>query len=160
MHQKGTVTEYVEEFSTLVDQLAAYESEANPLYYAMHFVDGLWDDIRNMVMIQCPPTYDSACALTLVQEEVVESSSRKEFKPYEPISQRMAHRTMMPLPLPPKPDKGMVPSTAHDKRSTEAARASSPDDKVQALKEYRRARGMCDRCAEKWVYGHKCSSTM
>jgi hypothetical protein len=67
---------------------------------------------------------------------------------------------MMPLPLPPKPDKGMVPSTAHDKRSTEAARAVSPDDKVQALKEYRRARGMCDRCAEKWVYGHKCSSTV
>jgi hypothetical protein len=29
----------------LVDQLVAYESDANPLYYAMRFVDGLRDDI-------------------------------------------------------------------------------------------------------------------
>jgi hypothetical protein len=35
------VAAYVEEFSALVDQLCAYEANANPLYYAMHFVDGL-----------------------------------------------------------------------------------------------------------------------
>jgi hypothetical protein len=160
IRQKGTVIEYVEEFSTLVDQLAAYESKANPLYYAMRFVDGLRDDIRSMVMIQHPPTYDSACALALVQEEAVESSHRKEFKRYEPISHRMAHRSALPLPLPPKSDKGVVPSSVDDKRTTEAARARSPDDKVWALKQYRRARGLCDRCAEKWLYGHKCSSTL
>jgi hypothetical protein len=160
IRQKGTATEYVEEFSALNDQLATYESEANPLYYTMCFVDGLQYDIRSMVMIQRPPTYDSACALALVQEEVVDSDRRKEFKRYEPISHQMAHRPVMPLPLPLKLDKGLVPSTADGKRSTEAARAGSPDDKVQALKQYQHARGLCDRCAEKWVYGHKCSSTV
>jgi hypothetical protein len=103
-------------------------------------------------MIQRSPTYDSACALALVQEEAVDSGQRKEFKRYEPISHRMAHRSTVPLPLPPKPDKGLVPSTADDKRSTEATRAGSPNDKVRALKQYRRARGLCDRCGEMGVW--------
>jgi hypothetical protein len=45
------VNDYVMQFSELVDQLMSYESEANPLYYAMHFVDGLKQGIRGMVMI-------------------------------------------------------------------------------------------------------------
>jgi hypothetical protein len=49
--QQGSVTEYVDQFSTLIDQLATYEAEANPLYYTMRFVDGLKDDIKSIVMI-------------------------------------------------------------------------------------------------------------
>jgi hypothetical protein len=66
--------------------------------------------------IQLPPTYDSACVLALVQEEAVESDRQKEIKRYEPISHRMSHRSALPLPLPPKPDKGVVPSSVDDKR--------------------------------------------
>jgi hypothetical protein len=35
---------------------------------------------------------------------------------------------------------------------------NSTDDKMRALKQYGRARGLCDRCAEKWVYDHKCAA--
>jgi hypothetical protein len=42
---------YVDQFSTLVDQLTAYESEPNPSYYATRLVDGLREDIKSMVMI-------------------------------------------------------------------------------------------------------------
>jgi hypothetical protein len=64
--------------------------------------------------------------------------------------------------LPPahKVDKAVSVSGAEDSRSTEAARAPSVDDKLRALKQYRRACGLCDRCAEKWVYGHKCAATV
>jgi hypothetical protein len=34
IRQSGSVIEYVDQFSTLVDQLAAYEPNANPLHYA------------------------------------------------------------------------------------------------------------------------------
>jgi hypothetical protein len=34
--QIGHVVDCVEQFSTLMDQLVAYELDANPLYYAMH----------------------------------------------------------------------------------------------------------------------------
>lgn len=52
-----------------------------------------------------------------------------------------------------------MPNT-EDKRGVEGARASSTDDKLRSLRSYRQARGLCDKCAEKWVYGHKCAPTV
>jgi hypothetical protein len=40
----------------------------------------------------------------------------------------------------------------------EAAKPGSTDDKLAALRHFRRARGLCDKCAEKWSYGHKCTA--
>jgi hypothetical protein len=74
IHQITSVTAYVDQFFALVDQVTAYEYEANLLYYSTHFVDGLREDIKAMVMIQRPSTFDAACALALVQEEVVDSN--------------------------------------------------------------------------------------
>jgi hypothetical protein len=84
IRQTSSVAIYVDQFSALVDQLTAYESESNPLYYATHFVDGLREGIRSMVMIQRPATFDVACALALVQEEAVDSNKKKEFRRFEP----------------------------------------------------------------------------
>jgi hypothetical protein len=84
--QVGSVAEYVDHFLGLVDQLAACESNANPLYYAMCFVDGLHQDIKSMVMIQRPSTLDSAAALALVQEEAVDAD--KDTRRCEPFSHR------------------------------------------------------------------------
>jgi hypothetical protein len=82
----GSVAEYVEQFSELVDQLSSYESTPNLLYYAMRFVDGLHDDIKSMVVILRPSTLNPA----LVQEEALDHG-KKEFKRYEKISNRQVH---------------------------------------------------------------------
>jgi hypothetical protein len=170
--QSGSVAEYVEQFSKLVDQLVSYESKTNPLYYAMRFVDGLRDEIRQMVMIQRsstldsvvmiqrPSTLDSTCSLALVQEEAVESARKKEPRCYELFSNRQAHRLGTQGIHLPKLDKPASTSVADDRRSTKAAQASVPDDKVRVMRQWRRARGLCDKCAEKWVFGHKCSQTV
>jgi inactivated superfamily I helicase len=50
-----------------------------------------------------------------------------------------------------------VAAKVEDTRATDAARASPFDDKVRALKQYKHARGLCDRCAEKWAPRHKCA---
>lgn len=68
--QLGTVVEYIEQFSNLVDQLSAYESVADPLFFSTRFVDGLRDDIRAVVLVQRPSDLDTACTLALLQEEV------------------------------------------------------------------------------------------
>jgi hypothetical protein len=44
-----------------------------------------------------------------------------------------------------------------DKHSTEAAYANSGEDKMRALKQYHRARGLCAHYAEKWTFDHKCA---
>jgi hypothetical protein len=63
------------------------------------------------------------------------------------------------LSLPPNFDKPSGAAVVEDKRSTKA-HATSADDKLRTLKQYHRAGELCDRCAEKWSYGHKCALTV
>jgi hypothetical protein len=62
-----------------------------------------------------------------------------------------------PLPLPQPPHhighKIGVPEKKLD-------HTSLVDNKLGALKAYRRARGLCDCCAEKWHRGHTCNATV
>jgi hypothetical protein len=67
----------VERFTWLVDELAAYESHMDHLYYAMLFVDDLKEEIKTIVTVQRPHNLDTACALALAQEEAVDSSWRQ-----------------------------------------------------------------------------------
>lgn len=152
LKQLGSVSAYVEEFSGLVDHLIAYGHSTDPLYYTTRFIDGLRDDIRSIVLVHRPASLDSACSLALLQEEVGDSARRRDFRrPDTGFPSRTPPRGPLPLPPPPRPDNSPVAAPAE---------AKSPTDKFSALRAYRRARGLCDRCAEKWKPGHKCSPTV
>ena len=64
--QTTSLTEYVDKFSQLVDQLEAYHFVTDPLYYTMCFLDGLKDDIKVLVAVQRPSDLDIACTLALL----------------------------------------------------------------------------------------------
>jgi hypothetical protein len=66
IHQTSTVLKYVEWFSSLFNQLKAYQIEPDMHYYTTCFVDGLRHDIRVAVAIQHPSTLDTAYVLTLL----------------------------------------------------------------------------------------------
>ena len=66
IRQSGAVQEYADRFTGLVDQLLAYGKTTDPLFYALRFVDGLWDDIRSVVHMQRPSTVDVVCVLALL----------------------------------------------------------------------------------------------
>jgi hypothetical protein len=155
IRQSGAVSEYVEQFASLVDELAAYESRTDPIYYTMRFVEGLKHEIKSVVMVQRPTNLDAACALALVQEEALDSMRGR--RRAEPISNRMAWPHAAPATEGNRVDKGDIPP---DSFHTETRRAGSSTDRVASLKSYRRARGLCDRCAEKWFPGHKCPSAV
>jgi hypothetical protein len=88
IRQVSSVTEYVDQFSSLVDLLAAYEGNVNPLYYAMRSVDGLRDDLKSMVMLHHQTNLDASCALVLVQEEAGDGMRKKDSKRYDSSSYR------------------------------------------------------------------------
>jgi hypothetical protein len=81
-------------------------------------VDGPHDDIKSIVMIQRPSTLDTACALALVQEKVVDSSRKREFMRSEPFSHRMVQKIGLSLSTQPKFDKTPGNSVAEDKTGT------------------------------------------
>lgn len=147
IRQVGSVADYVEQFSVLVDHLSAYKANADPLYYTMRFVDGLRAEIKSVITIQRPTNLDTLCSLAMVQEEAVAAGrgtyEESRTKPFIKVSITT-----------PKWDKGPEASkdTSHPEKWASA-------DKLDSLRRYRRARGLCDRCAEKWSYGHKCSAT-
>jgi hypothetical protein len=91
----------------------AYESDANPLYYAIRFVNGLKEDIRKVVMIQ-RPDLDLACALAMVQEEASNTSRRKDYRRVDSYSYRSASK---PLSLgPPRYAKPLSQAVGDDKK--------------------------------------------
>jgi hypothetical protein len=54
IYQSGTVQDYIDKYTGLVDQLLAYGRNTDPVYYTMRFVDGLRADIRSAVHMQRP----------------------------------------------------------------------------------------------------------
>jgi hypothetical protein len=64
------------------------------------------------------------------------------------------------LSLPHKLDKPPELLLGGERKQSDVLRSTTVDDKFRALQQYRHARGLCDRCAEKWSYGHKCTATV
>jgi transposase InsO family protein len=157
IRQIGTVAEYIDRFSTLVDQLTAYNAAHDPLYFTTRFVDGLRGDIRAVVLIQRPTDLDTACTLALLQEEVSEPAHRTEGRKFAAASWSKPSPTV-PLPASPGVDKGAEVFPSSTKAAVKPPRLA--DDKMGALRAYRRARGLCDKCAQKWHRGHVCSDTI
>lgn len=47
-----------------------------------------------------------------------------------------------------------------DRRTNVTSKTKSPKDKLSALKTFRRAKGLCFKCGEKWIPTHKCLTSV
>jgi len=135
IHQESTVTDYVERFSELIDQLKAYNPNIDMIYYTTRFVDGLREDIRSVIVVQRPQNLDTAYTLALLQEEVADPSKRKDGRRDLASYPRPAFRNAYPLP--PPPGVGDRNSKPDDAGFTTPANAKTAEDKLRALRNYR-----------------------
>nr|CAE03017.3 OSJNBa0091D06.2 [Oryza sativa Japonica Group] len=158
IRQEGFVSEYVEKFDSLMHQLLAYDNSLLPVYFVTKFVEGLRSDIRVVVLVQRPQDLDSTCAITLLQEEALEGIKFNQYrKPDSSIPVRSFQKTPA-LAHTATPQKQFTPQHTEDKRGTESARAR--EEKLAALKSYRRSKGLCFTCGERWSRDHKCGSAV
>ncbi|CAD6238507.1 unnamed protein product [Miscanthus lutarioriparius] len=151
IRQTGPVTEYINQFVALVDDLKSYTQHPDPLYYTQRFLDGLRDDIKAVLLVQRPSTLDTACVLAQLQEEALGLYKR----PIRRLDNSPAYKPAWPnaLALPPPPTK----LADGDSKRLPQALSSSAEDKFKALRASRRAQGLCIRCGAKWSRDHKCS---
>lgn len=159
----STVTYYIDRFVALVEQLSSYTTNPDPLYFTTRFIDGLRDDIRFVILIQRPLNLDTACTLALLQEEALDHGNRREFKrsDHSAFSKYPASKGALPLPLPPPRPAAAPPGD--DKKQLEDKKPfqrPSVDDRLSALRANRKARGLCVRCGDKWVPGHRCAPNL
>jgi hypothetical protein len=127
-------------------------------------VDGLKEEIRVVVLVHQPKNLESAVSLALLQEEAMEIWRKREPRrsetpfPFAKGNYRTMSSSTTTSTTPATAPR--MPTIAEDKRGQEAARHASPavsDDRASALKSYRKSRGLCFVCGEKWAPGHQCT---
>ncbi|KAM0851281.1 hypothetical protein ACQ4PT_052535 [Festuca glaucescens] len=169
LNQTGSVAEYASKFNELMHVLTAHHNSWEPAYFVTHFIDGLHRDIRAAVILHKPVDLDTAVDLALLQEGVLESyrqeGRRGEFSPMP----RVVPRTALPLPTPPAFPLPAPPAfrtsppqvlKVEDRRGGDAPRGGQIEDKVAALRAYRRARNLCFTCGERYSRDHHCGPTV
>lgn len=159
IRQLASVLEYIEHFSSLVDQLSVYDSVIDPLYYATHFVDGLCDDIRVVVLMQRPMDMDTAGSLALLQEKVIAPGMRDEFHKGDRGSWgKPMSKMTMPLPPPNKMESHVHVLAQADRRPL--VQGQNAEETLASLRAFRRAKGLCECCTKNWQQGHTCITTI
>lgn len=137
-----------------MNHLVSYSDTTHPYYFLTRFVEGLRSDIRAVVMVQRPMDLDTAFSLALLQEEVTEaeciSSPRQPEHRYIKIPIRQHQTQFQAVPV--TPSNRAVDNREHA--------GNSGSDKIQALRDYRRAKGLCYKCGERWGKEHSCPATV
>jgi hypothetical protein len=166
IHQDTTVVDYVDRFSGLMDQLAAYEPHLDTIHFTTRFLDGLHPQIRAVIAIQCPRDLDTAYSLALLQEEIGDGRTWQQHRVPQlaappQVLALPAPRRLLPLPAPPAQRLSGVPDIKHPSPAANtSATTTSTDDKWSALRQYRRAQGLCYTCGERWFKEHQCKATV
>lgn len=107
------------------------------------------------MLVQQPPDLDTACSLALLQEEVADGEL-----PYGRSTNRNP-TSFTRAATPSFFSRPATPTTIYeDQRGTDAARAQSEASKVAALRRFRRAKGLCFKCRERWGKDHVCPPTI
>jgi hypothetical protein len=152
--QTDSVEDYVQRFSDLVDQISAYEPNPDSLRNLTRFLDGLKPAVRVLVAIQQPDSLDAAFTMALLYEELGDGSN-----PLNLQSTYRVHRQPVLPPPPPLPPTKWVSRSVEAKKQSEHLRPSS-DDRWTSLKAYRKARGLCYVCGERWGRDHQCKGAV
>ena len=165
LRQTGTVHAYMTQFEEIMHQLLAHNSSFDSVFFTTQFLEGLKHEIRMGVLLHQPKDLDSAFSLAALQEELVEALPHREFRRQDVSVVRQQARLLLALGSPPAlPLQHGLPAVADDKRGLDAANAperqARGDDRVAALRNYRRAHGLCFKCIERWGQGQQCVATV
>lgn len=134
LRQSGTVAEYHAQFEKLAHGVLLYNPSYDHVYFVTRFLTGLKEEIRTAIALHRPRDVDTASALAMLQEEELNAAKPKYWgKTYNKGQER-------PVLAKALTEKG-VPKT---------------DDKLSALKQYRRKNGLCFKCGGKWSTTHTC----
>lgn len=163
INQTTTIEDYVYHFAQLMDQITAYEAKPDPVHYTTRFLDGLKPAVRVLVAIQQPSSLDAAYNLALLYEELGDGSTPLNSSPQgtSSSSSRRAQSVQLPTPQPPPPPPARwVSHTVEEKRTAEQQQKQNSDDKWTNIKAFRRSKGLCFTCGEKWGREHQCKTAI
>ena len=150
--QTTTVSEYVEQFSDIVHHLLAHDPSFPATVITNRFLDGLKKDVRAVVMMHRPQDLDTASSLAFLQEKASQDQPirRSDLGSYS----KRNNQDSVKAPFATTPNFARV---VEEKKPPDLGKPRQiGEDKLTALKNYRRSKGLCFKCGEKWGPNHKC----
>jgi hypothetical protein len=144
IYQNNIVAEYIEQFDILMHRLLAHEGQLTLAMITARFVDGLKDDIKSFVVIQRPVDLDTTCSPAMLQEVVLMHTGKRENRRVEMsgYSKPLGKPNSVGVNLVAVPvSRGFTPYGEH--RKTTVTGHMAEENKLTALKAYRRAKGLC-----------------
>ncbi|CAN6241659.1 unnamed protein product [Urochloa humidicola] len=145
--QITNVLDYADRFEKAKHRVLAHNKNLDEVFLVQKFLAGLKYDISNAIVLHKPRTVDAALSLALMQEEVLEASSKR----YQPRSTREFSKYSKHQPS----SAGTSTTTAAEDKSGNDNRPKW-ESKFSALRAQRKAQGLCMKCGEKWHKQHKC----
>lgn len=142
LRQTSTISDYWDRFSKLRHQLLLYNPHIDEGHFVDEFIAGLRDDIRSAIWLHRPQDLETAHLLALLQEEESVPCKKRSYSKSDFRDNNKSKWT----------------SRSDDISRSESKRTeyTKSDDKLEALKAYRRSKGLCFTCGEKYSSTHKC----
>jgi hypothetical protein len=145
IRQTDRVENYTEKFNHLRHQILLHDPNTSEVFFVERYIAGLSDEIRSVVLLRMPEDVDTASMLALLQETEQENirqhhHSFKSSSKYNYMAGGAAEKAKFPV------------------RADDTKRPDKPrwDDKLESLRAYRKSKGECFTCGEKWSRTHKC----
>jgi hypothetical protein len=138
LRQTGSISEYWDKFPRLRHQLLLYNPHLDEGHFVDEFIAGLKDEIRSAIWLHRPQDLEIAHLLALLQEEEAVPYKKRSYSKHDFRE--------------PSRDSG---KSKWQSRPNELARAESKrtegrlDDKLEALRTFRRSKGLCFTCGKK-----------
>ncbi|CAD6334226.1 unnamed protein product [Miscanthus lutarioriparius] len=140
--QTASVSEYIAEFEQAAHNLLLYNPNYDETYFVTCFLAGLKEDIRLGIVLYRPPDVDTVNALALLQETELGRSKGRVHGKNEFRGSFKTNVEKMKFGDGDKPKQQPV--------------LTETEDKLTALKNFRRKNGLCFKCGNKWSKDHKC----
>ncbi|XP_058742330.1 uncharacterized protein LOC131614797 [Vicia villosa] len=154
LKQEGSVVDYQTKFEKLGTQVVGLPAEA----ILNCFISGLTSDIRNEMAIHKPTNISQAIGLAKLIESKLKDSKPRFSKPFPNPYTKPNPYSPSPTSKPTNPSTTQVPNLSKPQQIP--APSKFPIKKLsQAQLQERRAQGLCFNCDEKFVIGHKCSTS-
>ncbi|XP_058784354.1 uncharacterized protein LOC131659138 [Vicia villosa] len=154
LKQDGSVVDYQTKFEKLGNQVVGLPPDA----ILNCFISGLTNEIQNEMAIHKPTNISQAIGLAKLIESKLKDSKPKFPKPFSNAYHKTSAPSANTMSKPPNISNTQSPSPF--KAQTSSAPSKFPIKRLsQAQLQERRAQCLCFNCDEKFVIGHKCSTS-
>jgi hypothetical protein len=157
LRQTSDVLEYAERFEQAKHRVLVHNREIGEVFFVQKLIDGLKFNISNVIALHKARTVDAALSLAVMQEQILESASRRfpsrgrEYSRSVVKTSSMHTDTARVLGSPPSLSKPSEEKHREDKQRPKW------DSKYESLRAKRRAAGLCMKCGEPFSPQHRCA---